>query len=74
MDRRADVFRDMAVYCHGVPGGRPVRAPVALARDADALEAWRVEYLGRKGALGDAMKVLGVLARDERPAYGQAVN
>lgn len=51
-------------------------ALVALAAvgDADALEAWRVRYLGRKGALAEAMKALATLPREERPAYGAAAN
>jgi phenylalanyl-tRNA synthetase alpha chain len=47
---------------------------LAAAQHAEALEAWRVRYLGRKGALSEAMKRLGALAREERPAYGQAAN
>ncbi len=48
---------------------------LAAAGDADALEAWRVRYLSRKGgALSAAMDVIGKLAREERPAYGQAAN
>lgn len=50
-------------------------AALASASDAPALEAWRVRFLGRKGgALGEAMKRLGALPREERPAYGQAAN
>ena len=50
-------------------------AELAAAADAEALEAWRVRYLGRKGgALAEAMDVLGTLPREERPAYGQAAN
>jgi phenylalanyl-tRNA synthetase alpha chain len=49
-------------------------AELETAEDAAALEAWRVRYMGRKGALADAMKVLSGLSRDERPAYGQAAN
>jgi phenylalanyl-tRNA synthetase alpha chain len=49
-------------------------AGLAAAADADSLEAWRVHYVGRKGALADAMKMLGTLPREEKPAYGQAVN
>jgi phenylalanyl-tRNA synthetase alpha chain len=49
-------------------------AALEAASDAVALEAWRVQYLGRKGALSDAIKVLGTLPRQERPAYGQAAN
>jgi phenylalanyl-tRNA synthetase alpha chain len=53
---------------------RDALAALEAASDAGALEAWRVRYLGRKGALTDAMKVLGALPREERPAYGQAAN
>ena len=49
-------------------------AELEAAGDAAALEVWRVRYLGRKGALVDAMKVLTGLSREERPAYGQAAN
>jgi phenylalanyl-tRNA synthetase alpha chain len=49
-------------------------AGLEAASDAAALEAWRVRYLGRKGALADAMQTLGSLPREERPAYGQAAN
>jgi len=49
-------------------------AALEAAADAEALEAWRVHYLGRKGALANAMKALGTLPRAERPAYGQAAN
>lgn len=49
-------------------------AALAAAADAGALEIWRVRILGRKGALTEAMKVLGALSREERPAYGAAVN
>ena len=50
-------------------------AALAVAQDADALEAWRIRYLSRKGgALSAAMDVIGALSREERPAYGQAAN
>ncbi len=48
---------------------------LAAAADAAALEAWRVKYLSRKGgALGETVKILSLLSREERPGYGQAVN
>ena len=47
---------------------------LAAAGSTDSLEAWRVRILGRKGALTAAMSVLGSLPREERPAYGLAVN
>jgi phenylalanyl-tRNA synthetase alpha chain len=49
-------------------------AGLGAAADANALEEWRVRYLGRKGALTDAMKRLGALPKEDRPAYGQAAN
>ena len=49
-------------------------AGLEAAADQDAMEAWRVRYLGRKGALQEAMQALGALPREERPAYGQAAN
>ena len=50
-------------------------AELAAVADAEALEAWRVRYLSRKGGtLTAAMGVLGTLPREERPAYGQAAN
>jgi phenylalanyl-tRNA synthetase alpha chain len=51
---------------------------LAALADADgpaALDAWRVRYLSRKGgALSEAMKQLGTLPREQRPAYGEAAN
>ena len=41
--------------------------------DAD-LRAWAAKYVGEKGALTAALKALGTLPKDQRPAYGQAVN
>jgi phenylalanyl-tRNA synthetase alpha chain len=53
---------------------RAALAALEAAADADTLDAWRVAYLGRKGALAEAMKMLGALPREERPAYGQSAN
>ncbi len=47
---------------------------VATAGDAAALDAVRVRYLGKKGALTEQLKQLGKLPADERPAAGQAIN
>jgi phenylalanyl-tRNA synthetase alpha chain len=51
-------------------------ATVALgaASDDDALADWRTAYLGRKGKVTEAVKLVGTLPREERPAYGQRVN
>jgi phenylalanyl-tRNA synthetase alpha chain len=42
--------------------------------DEDALAAWRNDYLGRKGRVTEAIKALGTLSREERPAYGRRMN
>lgn len=47
---------------------------VECAEDAVALDAVRVGYLGKKGELTAALKSLGKLPPEERPAAGQAIN
>ena len=49
-------------------------AAIAAADDAASLDAVRVQFLGKKGALTLRMQQLGKLAADERPAAGQAIN
>jgi phenylalanyl-tRNA synthetase alpha chain len=46
----------------------------AAAPDAAALEALRVKYIGRNGLLPDLMKSLKDVPREEKPAWGQALN
>ena len=51
----------------------------ALARlgeiaDTGALEAWRVEYLGRRGKLTQVLRGIGRLPPEERPAVGRLAN
>jgi phenylalanyl-tRNA synthetase alpha chain len=47
---------------------------IAAAESLEALEAIRVRYFGRKGALNGILRGLGVLAPEERPAMGQLAN
>ena len=49
-------------------------ATLAVAHDAAGLEGWRVAVLGRKGSLTHALRGLGQLPRDERPAAGAEAN
>ena len=49
-------------------------AELEAVDDADALERWRVAYLGRRGALTDVLRGLSGLPADQRPAAGQAAN
>ncbi len=44
------------------------------AADLSALDAVRVSYLGKKGALTVRLKELSQLPTDERPAAGQDIN
>jgi len=50
------------------------REEVAAAADAATLESLRVKWLGKKGALAAALRGMGQLPADERPAAGQAAN
>lgn len=49
-------------------------AAVAAAGGAEALEALRIEYLGRKGRLTAVLRRLGELGPDERPRVGAEAN
>lgn len=50
------------------------KAKLALVTSTDALEAWRAEFLGKKGALTAALRSLGKMPPEERPAAGQRAN
>ena len=47
---------------------------ISQSQDMAALDAVRVAYLGKKGAITAQLKDLGRLPADERPAAGQAIN
>ncbi len=47
---------------------------LALAKDLNALDSVRVEYLGKNGRLTELLKSLGKLPPESRPEFGQAVN
>ena len=49
-------------------------AALETEADSDALAAWNRRYLGKKGALTLALRSIGQLPKEERPAFGQAVN
>jgi phenylalanyl-tRNA synthetase alpha chain len=42
--------------------------------DEAALRSWNTKYFGDKGEVNAALKALGTLPKEQRPAYGQAVN
>ena len=47
---------------------------VALTQAGSELEAVRVQYLGKKGALTAVLKQMGKLSPEERPVMGQLAN
>ena len=47
---------------------------IGAAGDAAGLEALRVQYLGKKGALTAVLKSMGSLSPEERPAMGALAN
>jgi phenylalanyl-tRNA synthetase alpha chain len=49
-------------------------AALAAVADEETLAVWRSDYLGRKGKVTEAVKALGTLSREERPAYGRRMN
>jgi len=46
----------------------------ALANDRDSIEALRIKYLGRKGAVAELFKKMGELPASEKPETGQLLN
>ncbi len=49
-------------------------AAMENAADEEALEALRVQYLGKKGELTAVLKQMGKLSAEERPVIGQLAN
>jgi phenylalanyl-tRNA synthetase alpha chain len=49
-------------------------AELGSAGDSQALHAWEIRYLGKKGQITQVLRSLGELPRDERPAVGQRAN
>jgi phenylalanyl-tRNA synthetase alpha chain len=49
-------------------------AELAGADKPDALEQWRVNFLGRRGPVSDLLRSVSALPADQRPAAGQAAN
>ncbi|GAB4221950.1 MAG: phenylalanine--tRNA ligase subunit alpha [Francisella sp.] len=45
-----------------------------IVNDKKSLDEIRVKYLGKKGKLTEAMRILATLPNEEKPKFGQAVN
>src|SRR5262245_7730049 len=50
------------------------RTELAACASSDALGAWNSTFLGDKGLLTVQLKKVGTLPKEERPAFGQALN
>jgi phenylalanyl-tRNA synthetase alpha chain len=53
---------------------RKAEQDLAGASSTEETEAWHSRYLGRKGELTEALRALGSLPRESRPAVGRAAN
>ncbi len=53
---------------------REALSALQTATEQASLDAWFGRYLGRKGAVTLAVRRVGSLPKEDRPAYGQAVN
>ncbi len=53
---------------------RAAESELTQANTSEELAAWYANHLGRKGALTGAMRQLGSLPAEERPAFGRTVN
>jgi phenylalanyl-tRNA synthetase alpha chain len=51
-----------------------IERELSVARDADALEQWRIKYLGRKGLMNNLFRGLGSMLVEDRATRGKALN
>jgi len=53
---------------------KEAKSAIDIANDLGALDALRVQYLGKKGKFTEQLKMLGKLSAEERPKVGQQIN
>lgn len=53
---------------------KQAKSDIQSASDLNALDLYRVKYLGKKGQLTEYLKTLGQLPSEQRPVVGQKVN
>lgn len=68
LDVRMDTDNELQVLRTGA------EASLQSANDQGDLAEWHTTYLGRNGALTAAMRKLGTLPPEQRPAFGKAIN
>jgi len=49
-------------------------AALASVEDAEALERWRIDFVGGSGRVKSAMEALKSVPKDQKPAYGKRAN
>ncbi len=50
------------------------RAELQECQDEPTLRAWKSKYFGKQGEVQQALKKIGAVPKEERPAYGQEIN
>ncbi len=54
--------------------GKDALAELEAVSDLDALEAYRIKYLGRKGSVTQLLSQIGKLPKEDKPRAGQIAN
>ena len=54
--------------------GQAAQDALQVIQEPGELGAWRSDYLGRRGRITEAVKAVGTLPPEERPAYGRRAN
>ncbi|MFN5818913.1 MAG: phenylalanine--tRNA ligase subunit alpha, partial [Novosphingobium sp.] len=49
-------------------------ARIAAAQDLDALEALRIEFLGKQGSISGLLKTLGAMSPEDRQTVGPQIH
>jgi len=53
---------------------KQIEQELSTSTDPDALEQWRIKYLGRKGLMNSLFRGLGEVVAEERAFHGKALN
>ncbi|MFZ9023842.1 MAG: phenylalanine--tRNA ligase subunit alpha, partial [Anaerohalosphaeraceae bacterium] len=54
--------------------GNDARTELANITDAESLEAFRIQYLGRKGSVTGMLSMIGKLPKEQKREGGQLAN
>ena len=71
---RVSVFIDSPMQAEIISLKEQILSAIAGATDADALEAVRIQFLARSGALPLLLEKMSAVPKEERPVVGRAAN